>query len=36
MVCLNLEVSRVAHYSGRLLHGKLTNGMGDASSGMPP
>src|SRR5215472_15785299 len=24
----SLRLSRVAHYSGRLLHGKLTNGMG--------
>jgi hypothetical protein len=27
-------LSRVAHYSGRLLHGKSTDGMGTASSGI--
>jgi len=25
-----LGLSRVAHYNGRLLHGKLTDGMGTA------
>jgi hypothetical protein len=27
------RLKRVAHYSGRLLHGKLTDGMGTLSSG---
>jgi hypothetical protein len=26
------RLTRVAHYSGRLLHGKLTDGMGTLSS----
>jgi hypothetical protein len=28
------RLPRVAHYSGRLLHGKLTDGMGTLSSGI--
>jgi hypothetical protein len=28
------RLPRVAHYSGRLLHGKLTDGMGTPTSGM--
>jgi hypothetical protein len=34
-----LGLSRVAHYNGRLLHGKLTDGMGerhDATSSHQP